>query len=315
MSFANGVRRPAKNTVFSRSQKPYCWAGACILRPDKRKSFSNAFLRRLLTLVFIFFIGVILLPFAESMAFLLPELQPRDVPPAEFTHEKRVPFGFAPRADQQTYTPGEVPGESHSFAHLYANRTWHGFFGGKEEGDHPTIILLHGSGRSGRSMIDMWQTLAREQGLVLLAPDSFFSAGWHSVLDGPLFLNRLLEEAAWVYPVDSGNVFVFGHSGGGVFAHLLAEKTDGPWRAVAAHAGYRSPDRMFGRKGQLPALFMLGTADHAFATPPGLEAARRFAALGHETVFTSYRDHPHWYYAKAHQFNQRAWDFFQNYLQ
>src|SRR5689334_25389321 len=42
----------------------------------------------------------------------------------------------------------------------------------------PMIVLLHGSGRNGLTLVDKWKNLAANEGIILVGPDSFDSAKW-----------------------------------------------------------------------------------------------------------------------------------------
>ena len=59
----------------------------------------------------------------------------------------------------------------------------------------PLLLLLHGSGRNGLSLIDKWKDLAIKEGIVLVGPDAINSQGWNSPADGPDFLHDLMDMA------------------------------------------------------------------------------------------------------------------------
>ena len=50
----------------------------------------------------------------------------------------------------------------------------------------PLVVLLHGSGRDGRILVEHWQSLAKKEGIVLAGPDATARAGWSMRDDGPL---------------------------------------------------------------------------------------------------------------------------------
>ncbi len=47
----------------------------------------------------------------------------------------------------------------------------------------PLLLLLHGSGRDAASIFDPWQSLAKKERIVLVAPDSLNRAGWNGTAD------------------------------------------------------------------------------------------------------------------------------------
>jgi poly(3-hydroxybutyrate) depolymerase len=60
-------------------------------------------------------------------------------------------------------------------------------------GPAPVIVLLHGSGGDGKSMIDPWLPLARSEGIILVAPDASYPQAWRIPQEGPQFFHDLLE--------------------------------------------------------------------------------------------------------------------------
>src|SRR5437773_2283240 len=58
----------------------------------------------------------------------------------------------------------------------------------------PLLLLLHGSGRNGLSLIDKWKDLAIKEGIVLVGPDAINSQGWNSPADGPDFLHDVISD-------------------------------------------------------------------------------------------------------------------------
>jgi pimeloyl-ACP methyl ester carboxylesterase len=107
--------------------------------------------------------------------------------------------------------------------------------------------LLHGAERDGRSMLDMWQHLGRDMRIVLIAPNAL-GKGWSPDTEGDAFLKQVLDEAAKIYAFDPARVYLFGHSAGANHALRLANRTKGPWRAVAKRRFQRT---LRGRDGGL----------------------------------------------------------------
>ena len=58
----------------------------------------------------------------------------------------------------------------------------------------PLIVMLHGSGRVGMSLVEKWKDLARKEGFIIAGPDSSDPRGWNAPKDGPAFLRDLVEE-------------------------------------------------------------------------------------------------------------------------
>ncbi len=60
-------------------------------------------------------------------------------------------------------------------------------------GPAPLLMLLHGSGHDGKSLIDPWLGLAKAEGIVLLAPDASNPQAWRVPQEGPDFFHDLVE--------------------------------------------------------------------------------------------------------------------------
>ena len=80
----------------------------------------------------------------------------------------------------------------------------------------PLIVLLHGSGRDGKILVEHWQSLAKKEGIILAGPDAMVREGW-SRDDGPLFIRHVVEAVQTDYAVDRRAMYVFGHSAGAIF--------------------------------------------------------------------------------------------------
>ena len=52
----------------------------------------------------------------------------------------------------------------------------------------PLIVLLHGSGRTGNSLVEKWKDLARREQFIIVGPDALNTQGWTIPGDGPDFI-------------------------------------------------------------------------------------------------------------------------------
>jgi poly(3-hydroxybutyrate) depolymerase len=107
----------------------------------------------------------------------------------------------------------------------------------------PLIVLLHGSGGSGLAMIQRWQDEAAREGIVLLAPESLHTdIGWDIHNDGPEYIHAAIQAVAASHAIDFHRLYVFGQSGGAVYALNLAMLESEYFAAAAYHAGgWRKP--------------------------------------------------------------------------
>jgi poly(3-hydroxybutyrate) depolymerase/regulator of sirC expression with transglutaminase-like and TPR domain len=178
---------------------------------------------------------------------------------------------------------------------------------------HPAlVVLLHGSNHNGQSLIDKWKDLAKEEQFIIVGPDSFDSANWAIPGDGPAPLRDLVEELRKKYPIDAKRIYLFGHSGGAVFALFMSLYESEYFAAVAVHAGAldSSADVLLDiPQRKTPIYIQVGTNDPYF--PVSSVRATRDALLSRSfpVKVTEIPRHDHWYYDLAPSINRSAWDF------
>src|ERR1041384_6708085 len=66
----------------------------------------------------------------------------------------------------------------------------------------PLIVMLHGSNRTGVTLVEKWKDYAKKEQIILAGPDATNLAGWASPQDGPDFLRDLVEELKAKYPIN-----------------------------------------------------------------------------------------------------------------
>ena len=106
----------------------------------------------------------------------------------------------------------------------------------------PLIVMLHGSGRVGMSLVEKWKDLAKKEGFIIAGPDSLDTRVWGMPQDGPDFLRDLVEELKAKYPINPRRVYLFGHSGGAIFALMMSLMESEYFAACAVHAGALPPN-------------------------------------------------------------------------
>jgi poly(3-hydroxybutyrate) depolymerase len=180
----------------------------------------------------------------------------------------------------------------------------------------PLIVMLHGSGRVGMSLVEKWKDLAKKENFIIAGPDSSNSQGWGMPQDGPDFLRDLVEELKRKYPINSRRVYLFGHSAGAIFALETSLMESEYFAATAIHAGALAPDdreliQMAKRK--IPMFIQVGDSDQSFP----LKAVRATRDLLNQNGFavelTEIPKHDHWYYDLAPKINLAAWEFLKKY--
>jgi poly(3-hydroxybutyrate) depolymerase len=176
----------------------------------------------------------------------------------------------------------------------------------------PMLLLLHGSGHKGMSLIDPWKDIAAKEGFILVAPNSSDSSQWNQAADGPDFIHAVAEAAISKYPVDSRRVYLFGHSAGAVYALYLSAVQSEYFAATAIHAGSLLPDDfriidIATRK--IPIAIWVGTNDPYFSLAAVRATRDAFNARGFPVQLTEVPGHDHNYYAIAPRINPTIWDF------
>jgi len=176
----------------------------------------------------------------------------------------------------------------------------------------PLLVLLHGSGRNGLSLVDRWKELAAKEGFIVVGPDSLNSRDWQIPADGPDFIYELVEDLKSKQPIDARRVYLFGHSGGAIQALHLALYESEYFAASVAHAGVIDPRMMpmierATRK--IPISIFVGTSDQFFPVKDVRATRDVLNKNGFDAQLTEIKGHTHDYYSKADEINRAAWDF------
>ena len=70
------------------------------------------------------------------------------------------------------------------------------------------VVLLHGTGRNGLSLVEKWKDLAGQEGFIIAGPDAS-GDGWRTPEDGPEFLHDLIEMLIGKFNIDQKHLFVW----------------------------------------------------------------------------------------------------------
>src|SRR5215510_14084496 len=177
----------------------------------------------------------------------------------------------------------------------------------------PLIVLLHGSGRNGLSLMEKWKELASREGVIIAGPDSRDSQGWQIPGDGPGFIHDLVEALRAKYPVNPRRIYLFGHSAGAVFALNLSMMESEYFAATAVHAGsWRTESELSVRdyaKRKTPLAIIVGDKDTFFPLQSVQATETALKKRGFAVEVKVMKGHDHWYYDLAPQINRDAWDF------
>jgi len=178
--------------------------------------------------------------------------------------------------------------------------------------DHwlPVLVLLHGAGDRAANMAQAWGELARQQKIVLLAPelprDPEFESG------APRIFRCMVEDARKFLRIDAQRIYLFGNSMGGYLAYDSAMFESEYFAAAAVH-GMRIADDyqwiLTRAQRKTPIAIYIGDHDQFFP----LESVRRTRDLlqnaGFPVHYVELEHHDHNYYALADKINRDAWEF------
>jgi poly(3-hydroxybutyrate) depolymerase len=186
------------------------------------------------------------------------------------------------------------------------------FFVPERQGNLPLLLLLHGSGRDGRVMIDEWKDLAAREGILLAAPDALHDMEWNPRWDSPAFLHAVVDQARRLHEIDDSRIYLFGHSAGAQYALILALIDSNYYAAAAIHAGTlpkgMNPALLQPRR-HMPLAIWSGDLDPIFPADEVRATKRLLNASGFNVQLFIMAQHDHNYYAVSSTVNPRAWQF------
>jgi poly(3-hydroxybutyrate) depolymerase len=180
----------------------------------------------------------------------------------------------------------------------------------------PLIVTLHGSNRTGVTLVEKWKDYAKKEGIILAGPDATNLRGWSSPVDGPDYLRDLVEELKSKYPINPRRVYLFGHSAGACFALHMSLMESQYFAAVAIHAGALTSeeyDLIKLAKRKIPISIQVGDSDEFFPLKPVRATRDVLKAADIPVELIEIPNHDHWYYDSASKFNQTAWEFLKKY--
>jgi len=177
----------------------------------------------------------------------------------------------------------------------------------------PLLVLLHGSGQNGAALMREWTELAADKGIVLVAPNALDNLYWRLRSDGPTFLRDVITATASRHPIDARRTYLFGLSGGAVYALTLSVLESEYFAATAVFAGAWRDDASLAvvplARRKIPVAIFIGDRDEFFPmnTVKATEAALKEA--GHPVFVTVLKRQDHSYAGVARSVNREAWNF------
>jgi poly(3-hydroxybutyrate) depolymerase len=207
--------------------------------------------------------------------------------------------------------------DKHTLEHGGAERTYYTYVPAELPVDAPAplLVLAHGSGRDGDSLVKEWRQTADEHGIVLTGPEALDTQAWQVPVDGPDFVKAVIDTIAAREDVeiDPRRVYLFGHSAGANFVLNMAMYQSRYFAAGVAHAG------AFRQEGEdaavafvqrpIPLLLVVGTRDPWFSVDDVRATRDRLAEADVPVELTEIPGHDHDYYGRSKTINADAWEF------
>jgi poly(3-hydroxybutyrate) depolymerase len=160
----------------------------------------------------------------------------------------------------------------------------------------PLLIVLHGTGGTGREMGEAWRAVAAKAGVILLAPDAIRPSGagfaWVFRDEAEWYIRHLIETVREHHAV--GPVILAGFSQGANIAFAMGRSDPDLFDAIIPVAGHWEGDlaAMPPGGGDAPRWYLLiGDRDPWHATYD--EALSALTGAGHAATLRKLPDHPH----------------------
>lgn len=177
----------------------------------------------------------------------------------------------------------------------------------------PLLVLLHGSYGNGDAIVSAWTAIAEQEGIVLVGPDAREREAWQLRADSPQFIRALIDDVAAKHPIDRARIYLFGNSGGAVYALTLSMVESQLFAATAVHAGaWRGRNEFravpYARR-KIPIAIFIGDKDEYFPLFAVRKTQSALQQAGHPVQVTVIPGHNHSYAQAAAGVNRDAWDF------
>ena len=177
----------------------------------------------------------------------------------------------------------------------------------------PLLVLLHGSYGTGAGIVGAWTTIAEQEGIVLVGPDAREREAWQLRADSPQFIRALIDDVAVKHPIDRARIYLFGNSGGAVYALTLSMLESQLFAATAVHAGAWRGRNEFRAvpyaQRKIPIAIFIGDKDEYFPLFAVRKTQSALEQAGHPVSVTVIPGHSHSYAQAAAEVNRDAWDF------
>ena len=178
----------------------------------------------------------------------------------------------------------------------------------------PLLLLLHGSGHDGKSLIDPWQPLARAEGIVLVAPDASNPQAWRVPQEGPQDFHDLVEALRAQHPeVDPRRMHISVTPPGRFMASIwrCSSRVTSPPPPSTPASSARRCRRSWPRRARSRSRSGSAPNDAFFPVRVVRNTRDVLTANGFDVTLTEIPNHTHDYYGSSSSINKDAWAFLQ----
>jgi poly(3-hydroxybutyrate) depolymerase len=174
----------------------------------------------------------------------------------------------------------------------------------------PALLLLHGAGDSPDPMVRVWESMAKKEGIVLIAPELPGKLEFED--KAPRVFECVVENAKHSAKIDAKQVYVFGNSMGGYLAYDAMAFDSRYFAAVAVHAMGIDPSydgilKHATRK--VPVAIYMGDEDPLVSLKNVRRTRDLLAKNGFAVHYVELKGHDHNYYRIAEKINPDVWQF------
>jgi poly(3-hydroxybutyrate) depolymerase len=177
----------------------------------------------------------------------------------------------------------------------------------------PLVITLHGSGRDGRPLVDLFRDAASKERFIVVGPDANDRRGWQVPADGPAFLYFLIEAVKAKHAIDGRRVYLFGHSAGAGFALVMGLMESEYFAGVAVHSAalqHQGREQLLSAPRKLPITMLHGSSDKVIPIATGREGSEALKGAGFPVEFHELPGYEHnTLYTRGDTVVGPAWEF------
>ena len=183
---------------------------------------------------------------------------------------------------------------------------------GKSAGEArlPAVVVLHGAGDSPDPMVAAWMPLAKQEGVVLIAPELPRVASFEAL--APAVFVCMVEASKRLVRLDAQRIYLFGNSMGGYLAYDAGLLRSDYFAAMAVHAMGIDPEyaglvKQAVRK--IPVAMYCGVNDTLVPVARARATRTLLQREGFSVHYVEIEGHDHNYYALSDDVNRDAWAF------